>query len=170
MAINWKQLQSWLIFGAVGGIILGLVVPFVIGLLVQGTGISGITFATYDVRASITSYANQGNPFMAAIGALIGIKNLPGGEVWAVVFGALGLGVAMAFVRFVAGFFNIELGKNKIMIVALVAGVLMGSVVAGKISGPEFQITPLLIFGATGWLISWLMTAAYKQFNMSLPQ
>jgi len=172
MAINWKQLQGWLIYGAIAGVILGLVLPFIIGLIVQGTGISGITFATYDVRASITSYANQGNPFMSAIGALIGIKNLPGGEIWAVVFGALGLGVAMAAVRFVVGRLGLELGKMKHMWVALLGSVLMGAVVAQNISAglPVFQVTPLIVFGVTGLLISFVMAEVYKLLRMALPQ
>jgi hypothetical protein len=171
MATNFKQLEGWLIYGAIAGGILGLILPFIIGLIVGQTGITGITFATYNVRAELTSFAANGNIFASWVASMVGIA-LPGGAIWAVVITALGLGVAMALVRFIVGLLGLELGKNKHMIMALLASAVIGAVVSGNVSAglPAFQFGPILVFAATGWLVSYLMAEVYKLLKMGLPQ
>ena len=171
MAINWKQLQGWLLYGAIAGGILGLVLPFIIGLIVGQTGVTGITFATYNVRQELTGFAANGNVFASWVASMVGIS-LPGGAIWAVVITAIGLGVAMALVRFVVGLVGLELGKNKHMIIALLSAAVIGAVVSGNVSAglPAFQVGPMLIFAATGWLVSYLMAEVYKMLRMALPQ
>jgi hypothetical protein len=168
---NTKQLLDWLKYGAIAGGIIGLVLPFIIGLIVNQTGITGITFATYDVRTQLTSFAANGNIFASWVASMVGLS-LPGGTVWGVVITAIGLGVAMALVRFLVGLFNIDLGKNKHMWIALLSAAAVGAVVSGNISAglPAFQFAPMIFFAATGWLVAYVMAFAYKMFDMALPQ
>jgi hypothetical protein len=162
---------GWFVYGAVAGVLLSLVLPLIIGWLVGTTGISGVTFATYNVRESLTAYAAQGNAWAGVLLSYIG----GGIQMPAIVLTALGLGTLLFAVRWLFDILGLESmvpAKVRTPVLLLVASILAGWVISGDISKglPAFAWGPVIFFAVTGLLISFVMDWFYKMAKWSMPQ
>jgi hypothetical protein len=163
---------NWLIFGALTGLVLGLVAPWIIGQLVTATGIAGITFSTYNVREQLSGVAATGNPVAAWAANFIGVA-IP--SMWWVtaLMSALGLGAAVAAV---AWLYDNILGKiiemlvpakHKLVSILILAEVIVG--IALQNQYPAFEFVALLFMLLTGILSVYIMKWIYKLTKMTLP-
>ncbi len=161
-----KKYLDWLIFGAATGLILSVVAPAIIAWIVGQTGVTGITFATLNVRSQFKLLADQGNAFYSLLTNWIGFGvTLPG-----VLMSMIGLGVGAALVRWLLDLVKIEIpSKFRIVGVMLIAHLIMGIVISKAL--PAFEIVPMAFLVLGGLGAAYLMELLYKKvLKMPLPQ
>ncbi len=157
--------QDWLIAGIMLGLVIQLVLPPLIGWLVSSSGISGITFATYNVRQELAAFADAGNAFASWAGSYVGLGwSLEGFLMSAIGLGALAFGVAWLF-----DLLKVKVKpKNKMFWVFVLSSLISGFVVSKTL--PEFAIAPILFLGATAFLATYILKWVYKLLKMPLPK
>jgi hypothetical protein len=161
--MDLKRFQNWFLVGAVIGIVISLILPPIIAWLVGTTGVTGVTFAAYNVREQFANYAAQGNAFAGYILSFIGGGiSLPG-----VVITAIGLGSLMYLLRVLFDVLGINMSfKWKLFAIVVLATVVAGYVVSKSL--PVFAIEPMIFMVITGAMISFVAEQVSKALKLPL--
>lgn len=155
--------SSWAGFAAIVALLLGVAAPWLIGQVVNVTGVTGITFSTYDLRGQLAGMVDRGNQFANLALQFAGAFTLPG-----ILMTIVGLAVSTAAVAWLLDLLKLRLpARWHIVGVLVVAHVLMGIIISQAL--PAFELLVWIFLLATGLAsvvaVEWL----YKLFKWQLP-